>query len=63
MQGDVNNDKTVNMKDIVLLQQYMNGWQVEINNKASDVNGDSKVNMKDIVLLQQYMNGWDVVLQ
>lgn len=61
--GDVNNDKTVNMKDIALLQQYMNAWQVEINNKAADVNSDSIVNMKDIVLLQQYLNGWDVDLK
>ncbi len=61
--GDVNNDATVNMKDVVLLQQYLNNWGVQINVDASDVNNDDVINMKDIVLLQQYMNGWDVVLQ
>ena len=61
--GDVNNDSTVNMKDIVLLQQYLNNWGVEINTDASDVNNDDVINMKDIVLLQQYMNGWGVTLQ
>lgn len=61
--GDTNGDKKVNMKDIVFLQQYLNGWNVTIDTKAADVNGDSKVNMKDIVLLQQYMNGWNVVLK
>lgn len=61
--GDSNGDKKVNMKDIVFLQQYLNGWNVTIDTKAADVNGDSKVNMKDIVLLQQYMNGWNVVLK
>lgn len=61
--GDVNYDDIVNMKDIVLLQQYLNNWGVEINTDASDVNNDGVINMKDIVLLQQYMNGWDVVLQ
>lgn len=61
--GDTNGDKKVNMKDIVFLQQYLNGWNVTIDTKAADVNGDGKVNMKDIVFLQQYMNGWNVVLK
>lgn len=60
--GDVNSDDIVNMKDIVLLQQYLNNWDVDINTDASDVNNDDMINMKDIVLLQQYMNGWDVEL-
>ena len=60
--GDVNGDDSINMKDIVYLQQYMNGWGNTINEKTADVNNDGKVNMKDIVLLQQYMNGWDVSL-
>lgn len=60
--GDINNDKTVNMKDIVLLQQYLNNWDVDLDLNASDVNGDNSVNMKDIVLLQQYLNGWNVTL-
>lgn len=60
--GDVNSDRKVNMKDIVLLQQYLNGWSVELDMIAANVNGDAKVNMKDIVLLQQYLNGWEVTL-
>ncbi len=61
--GDVNNDGNVNMKDIVLLQKYLNGYDVTINTSASDVNADGKINMKDIALLQQYLNGWEVVLK
>ena len=61
--GDVNGDRKVNMKDIVLLQQYLNGWSVNIDMIAANVNGDTKVNMKDIVLLQQYLNGWEVALK
>jgi len=60
--GDVNGDSNVNMKDIVLLQQYLNDWDVEIDENAANVNGDSSINMKDIVLLQQYLNDWDVTL-
>lgn len=61
--GDVNGDTKVNMKDIVLLQQYLNGWGVEIDINAANVNADASVNMKDIVLLQQYLNGWNVTLK
>lgn len=61
--GDINNDGKINMKDIVLLQQYLNGWNVSINKQAANVNADSSINMKDIVLLQQYLNGWKVVLK
>lgn len=60
--GDVNDDKTINMKDIVLLQQYLNKYQVTINQEASDIFYDSKINMKDIAVLQQYLNGYDVTL-
>ena len=61
--GDVNDDGSINMKDIVLLQQYLNDWNVVINESASDVTDDGSINMKDIVLLQQHLNDWDVILK
>ena len=60
--GDTNADGKVNVKDLGLLQQYLNGWDVEIDMDAADTNGDGKVNVKDLGLLQQYLNGWDVTL-
>ena len=45
-----------------MLQQYLNGWDVDIDLIAADVTGDGKINMKDLSLLQQYLNGWDVKL-
>ena len=54
--GDTNSDGAVNMKDIVLLQQYLNKWDVTIDESVTDVNEDSAINMKDIVLLQQFLN-------
>ena len=60
--GDGNGDGNINIKDLGLLQQYLNGWDVEINTSAVDVNGDGSVNIKDLGLLQQYLNGWDVTL-
>lgn len=58
--GDVNNDSKVNVKDLGLLQQHLNGWEVQIHALAADVTADGKVNVKDLGLLQQYLNGWDV---
>lgn len=54
--GDINSDGMVNMKDIVLLQQYLNGWDVTIDESVSDINEDYTIDMKDVVSLQKYMN-------
>lgn len=54
--GDVNSDGSINMRDVVLLQQVINGWDVKYNMTAADFNKDKKVNMRDIVALQQYIN-------
>lgn len=61
--GDINGDKLVNMKDLVILQQKINGWDEIIDESVADVNKDGTLNMRDIVLLQQYLNGWDVSLK
>lgn len=61
--GDVNNDGKINNKDLGILMQYLNGWDVEIYIEAADVNDDSKVNNKDYGLLMQYCNGWEVELK
>ncbi len=55
--GDINDDGKINMRDVVLLQQVINGWNVTYNKEAVDYNGDGKTNMRDIVALQQYING------
>ena len=61
VRGDANGDGTVNNRDVALLQQYINGWDVTVD-EAADANGDGEVNNRDVALLQQYINGWDVVL-
>ena len=60
--GDVTDDGKINVRDLGLLQQYLNGWEVEMNLDAADVNPDGKINVRDLGLLQQYLNGWDVTL-
>lgn len=61
--GDINNDNAVNNKDLGLLMQYINNWNVEINIYTADVNDDGAINNKDYGLLMQYINNWDVELQ
>ena len=60
--GDATDDGVINNKDLARLQQYLSGWEVSVNAKASDVTGDGNVNNKDLARLQQYLSGWDVTL-
>lgn len=60
--GDANGDGKVNNRDLALMQQYINGWDVSVTLAACDVNTDDSINNRDLALLQQYINGWDVTL-
>ncbi len=61
--GDINADESINNKDLGLLMQHLNDWDVEIVSAATDVNADGSVNNKDYGLLMQYINQWDVTLK
>ena len=61
--GDVSGDGTVNNRDLALIQQYINKWDVALDLEAADVNDDDVVNNRDLALIQQYINKWDVVLK
>lgn len=63
VKGDFNRDSVKNNKDLGLLMQYLNGWDVKIDKGACDVNGDSAVNNKDYGLFMQFLNGWEVELK
>ena len=58
--GDVNGDGKFNVRDIGLMQQWMNDDSTVMIMAAADVNCDGKINIRDIGLMQQVMNGWDV---
>ncbi len=60
--GDTNGDGSVNARDAALLQQFVAGWEVTLNEASADANGDGSVNARDAALLQQYVAGWDVTL-
>ena len=59
-QGDLNSDGRKNNKDLALLMQKLNGWDVSVSEVAADVNSDGAQNNKDYALLMQYLNGWSV---
>ena len=58
--GDINDDKTVDNKDLIRLFQYLSEWGVEVNEAALDVNGDTAVDNKDLIRLFQYLSEWGV---
>lgn len=59
--GDVDGDGKVNIRDLGVLQQHLNGWDVDVVTAAADITSDGKVNVRDLGLLQQHLNGWDVI--
>lgn len=61
--GDLNNDGKVNIRDLGVLQQYLNGWEMTFEESAADLTADGKINIRDLGLLQQYLNGWDIELK
>ena len=63
LSGDVNGDGVVDLKDGLMLQQYLAGWKVGINTTNADVNGDGVVDLKDGLLLKQKLAGWKVTLK
>ena len=61
--GDADGNGKRNIKDVMLIQQAIVGWKVNINISACDVNGDSKVDIRDVMLIQQAIVGWNVTLK
>ena len=51
--GDCDDDGSVDSVDLLLLLQYLSGWDVEINLLNADVNGDGNVDISDPVLILQ----------
>lgn len=60
--GDANGDDRVNGLDLVVLRQYLAGWDVTINSAAADVTSDRKCNALDLIRLRQHLAGWNVTL-
>lgn len=55
--GDVNGDGNVDAGDVVLVQRYIVGQDVDIDTNAADVNGDGTVDASDALLIEQRIVG------
>ncbi|MBR3448365.1 MAG: leucine-rich repeat protein [Oscillospiraceae bacterium] len=61
--GDVNDDGSVDLKDVTELRRALADWDVTINEKAADVNRDGSLDLKDLVILRRYLaGGWGIEL-
>ena len=56
LMGDVNGDGKLNNRDLGLLQKFINGFEVSMDEAAADMNGDGKINNRDLGLLQKVLN-------
>jgi len=64
--GDTNDDGAIDIKDIVLIRQYVANYDDDLGTStvalveaAADVNADGAIDIKDIVLLRQYVANYD----
>ena len=55
LMGDTNGDGSINIFDLVVLQNYLADDTVEIDLDAADINGDGIVNIYDLVALQNLL--------
>lgn len=60
--GDVDDNDSIDLNDVVCLAQYVAGWDVICNEKALDVNGNGSVDLNDVVHLAQYVAGWEGII-
>lgn len=58
--GDTDGDGVINGKDLLLMEQVVNGWDSTLIAQNADLNGDGKVNAADLLLMYQKINNGDV---
>ncbi len=61
--GDADLDGKVDMRDALIVVQFVRGMFPLINMVNADVNGDGKVDMQDALLIGQFAAGWNVGLK
>ena len=55
--GDINMDGVIDDNDLSDLQNYVNGYNINISTINSDINKDGSISMNDISQLQLYLGG------
>lgn len=54
--GDVNGNGKVDNRDVGLLQQYVNEYDVTVHEHAADLDGNGRINNRDLGLLLRLVN-------
>lgn len=57
VQGDVNGDNSLDMKDVLVLRKYIAGMGGELDMAAADLNRDGSVDMKDVLMMRKIIAG------
>lgn len=57
VQGDVNGDQSLDMKDVLMVRKFIAGMNGEINESAADLNRDGSVDMKDVLMMRKIIAG------
>ena len=62
IKGDINADGITNLDDVVVLAQYVAGWNIIVSADGLNLNGDAegKVDLDDVVWLAQSVAGWNM---
>lgn len=54
--GDVDENGTVNNRDVGRLQQFLNEYDITVDEVAADLDGNGKINNRDLGLLLRLVN-------
>ena len=60
--GDADGNGEIEVLDAALIQQFLAGYEVEMNEAAADADGNGEVEVLDAALIQQFLAGYDVAL-
>ena len=60
--GDADGNGKIEVLDAALVQQYLAGYDVTLNETVADADGNGKIEVLDAALVQQYLAGYDVTL-
>ena len=55
--GDANNDKVVDIRDLIRVKRYLAGTTTDISIEAADFDGDGEVKAADLASLRKYLLG------
>ena len=61
LDGDADGSGSVDVSDVLIIQQFIAGWKVDIDEKAADIDGDGILSVTDALLVQQLIAGWNIL--